>query len=354
MNNSSETRSQITFYLLFALTGLLVFWLVRAYLGVIAFSFVTVIALKPLYNRFWYLCKGWEKLAMTLTLLIGLALPLLVVWIVGRMVVAQAYQFVNNLQQTNTIEHLADSFTPYLQPLFASDAPFTLELLAQLRQALIVVISWLAGALVNLGMSIPDLLVDLFVYLVLVGALLPTYDRFVEWLKRLSPLDDAIEDLFLRKISGTVQSMFAGIFLVAVVQGLAMGVFFWLARLPYTPLWTLVAIVAATLPLGASVVALPAAIAQFLGGNYGSGIVILVGYFLVVSNLDLLIRSKLVSLQTYGSFALMLLSLLGGYQLFGLFGVFYGPILMVLFLTMLDVYQTRFASHNEDGPGEIG
>lgn len=175
MNNSSETRSQITFYLLFALTGLLVFWLVHAYLGVIAFSFVTVIALKPLlYNRFWYLCKGWEKLAMTLTLLIGLALPLLVVWIVGRMVVAQAYQFVNNLQQTNTIEHLADSFTPYLQALFASDAPFTLELLAQLRQALIVVISWLAGALVNLGMSIPDLLVDLFVYLVLVGALLPT------------------------------------------------------------------------------------------------------------------------------------------------------------------------------------
>jgi predicted PurR-regulated permease PerM len=90
-------------------------------------------------------------------------------------------------------------------------------------------------------------------------------------------------------------------------------------------------------------VAIPAAIAQFLAGKYAAGTVILAGYFIIVSNLDLLIRSKLVSLQTYGSFALMILSLLGGYHLFGFFGIFYGPILMVLFLTMLDVYQTHFA-----------
>ena len=347
MTNTADARSQITFFILFAIIGILMVWLMRAYLGVIAISFVTVIALKPLYNRFLRWCKGWEKLAMTLTLLVGLALPLLVLWSVGMMIAVQANQFINMIQRTNTMERLADSLTAYLQPLFASDTPFTLELLTQLRQALITVISWLAGALVNLGLSIPDLLVDLFVYLVIVGALLPNYGRFVQWLKQLSPLDDAIEDLFLRKINGTVQSMFAGIFLIAVVQGLAMGLFFWLASLPYTPLWTLVAMVAATLPLGASIVAIPAAIAQFLMGKYMAGIVILVGYFLVVSNLDLLIRSKLVSLQTYGSFALMLLSLLGGYQLFGLFGIFYGPILMVLFLTMLDVYQTHFAPRND-------
>lgn len=341
--NDADIKSRNTFYILFAIVGFLLFWLIRAYLGVVAFSFVTVIVLTPLYHHFLRWCKGWVKLAITLTLLVGLALPLFLLWMVGRLVVAQALDFIDIVQRTNSVGFVTDRIAAYLQSLLTSDAPFTLDLLAQLRQIVITVMSWLAGALVNVGMSIPTMFVDLFVYLVIIGALLPNYESFVQRLKQLSPLDDALEDLFLHKISSTIQSMFAGIFLIAVVQGLAMGLFFWLASLPYTPLWTLVSMIAATLPLGASVVAIPAAIAQFLAGKYMAGTIILAGYFVIVSNLDLLIRSKLVPLQTYGSFALMLLSLLGGYQLFGLFGVFYGPILMVLFLTMLDVYQTRFA-----------
>lgn len=348
--NSAETRSRTTFYILFAIMAILMFWLVRTYLGVIALSFVTVIVIRPLYKLFLRWCRGWEKPAITLTLLVGLALPLLLLWSIGWMVIAQAQEFIALVQRTNGVELLADSIVAYLQPLLTSDAPLTLDLLSQLRQVAITAVSWLAGALVALGLSIPTLIIDLFVYLLIVAALLPNYESFVQWLKRLSPLDDNLEDLFLRKISTTVQSMFAGIFLIAVVQGLAMGFFFWLVSLPYTPLWTLVSIIAATLPLGASIVAIPAALAQFLFGYYRAGIIILVGYFVVVSNLDLLIRSKLVSLQTYGNFALMVLSLLGGYQLFGFFGIFYGPILMVLFLTMLDVYQTHFAPPTDAVP----
>jgi len=340
---SADSRSRITFYILFAIMGLLMFWLVRTYLGVIAFSFVTVLVLRPLYIRFLRWCKGREKPAMSLTLLVGLALPLALLWIVGRMVITQAQEFLDLVQRTNQLELLTGSITTYLQPLLTSDDPLALDLVTQLRAVLLTLFSWLAGSLVTLGMSIPTLLTELFVYLILVGALLPAYEPFVQWVKALSPLDDAIEDLFLRKINATVQSMFAGIFLIAVVQGAVLGLFFWLVDLPYTPLWTLVSIIAATMPLGASIVAIPAALAELLAGHYGGGLVILIGYFAVVSNLDLLIRSKLVSLQTYGSFALMVLSVLGGYQLFGLFGVFYGPILMVLFLTMLDVYQTHFA-----------
>ncbi|MEZ4726952.1 MAG: AI-2E family transporter [Caldilineaceae bacterium] len=347
---AAEARSRTTFYILFAIMAILMFWLVRTYLGVIAFSFVTVIVIRPLYKIFLHWCKGWEKPAMTLTILVGMSLPLLLLWSVGRMVVAQAQEFITLVQRTNGVELLADSIVAYLQPLLTSDAPLALDLLSQLREVAITVVSWLTGALVALGLSIPTLIVDLFVYLIIVGALLPNYEAFVQWLKRLSPLDDALEDLFLRKISATVQSMFVGIFLIAIVQGLAMGLFFWLVELPYTPLWTLVSIIAATLPLGASIVAIPAALAQLLVGHYRAGIIILAGYFVVVSNLDLLLRSKLVSLQTYGNFALMVLSLLGGYQLFGFFGIFYGPILMVLFLTMLDVYQTHFAPPTDAVP----
>lgn len=347
-----NTRSRQTFYLMFAAMGILMFWLFRAYLGVIAFSFITVIVLRPLYTLLLRWCRGWTQLAVMLTFVIGLALPLGLVWMVGWMVVAQAQAFINMVQQTNQVELWAERIAVYLHPILTSDfltsdTLLTLDPISNLSQMLIAMMSWLASSLVNLGMSIPTLALDLFVYLVIVGALLPNYEPFLQWLKALSPLDDALEDLLLRKISTTVQSMFTGIFLIALVQGLAMGIFFWIARLPYAPLWTLVSIIAAALPLGTSVVAIPAAIAQFLAGRYVSAAVILAGYFIVVSNLDLLIRPRLVSLQSYGSFALMLLSLLGGYQLFGLFGFFYGPILVVLFLTMLNIHRTYFAPSTE-------
>jgi predicted PurR-regulated permease PerM len=343
MVRSPDSRSRIAFYILFAGMGILMFWLVRAYLGVIAFAFVAVIILKPLYNGFLRLCKGWEKVAMTLTLFVGLALPLLLLWIVGSLVATQIYAFIDVVQHSTNITFLTESFTTYIRPFFTMEAPLAVDLLAQLHEVAIAALSRLAGSLVNLGMAIPTFLVDLFVFVILVGALLPNYDRFVQWLERLSPLDDTLEELFLRKIATTIQSMFVGIFLIAIVQGLALGFFFWLVSVPYTSLWTLAAILMATLPLGASVVAVPVAVVQFLAGNVVEGTIVLAGYLLVVSNLDLLIRTKLASQQAYGHFALMLLSLLGGYQLFGVFGVFYGPVLMVLFLTTLDVYQEYYA-----------
>jgi len=141
--------------------------------------------------------------------------------------------------------------------------------------------------------------------------------------------------------------MFLAIFVIAVVQGLLMGLFMWLADVPFTPLWTLIAVVAAMLPLGASLVALPVGIVLLIVGNYFGGVLVLAGYFLIVSNIDNLLRPRLVSKEAYLSFALVLLSALGGYELFGFFGVVYGPVLMILFLTVLEVYETYYA---QDAP----
>jgi hypothetical protein len=137
-----------------------------------------------------------------------------------------------------------------------------------------------------------------------------------------------------------------------VVQGLIMGVFIWLAGIPFTSLWTLIAIVAAMLPLGASLVALPLGGVQLLIGNYTAGIIVLAGYLLVVSNLDSFIRPRLVPKEVNLNFVVLLVSALGGYQLFGFFGVVYGPVLMMMLLTALDVYTQYYAGAEPAAPGE--
>jgi predicted PurR-regulated permease PerM len=132
-----------------------------------------------------------------------------------------------------------------------------------------------------------------------------------------------------------------------VAQGLVTGLLFWLAGVPYSPLLTLVAVVASMFPLGASLVAIPVGVGLAIVGKYVGAAVVLLGYFLLVSNIDSFLRPRLVSKEAYLNFALVLLSALGGYELFGFFGVVYGPVLMILFLTMLEVYETYYSDDQE-------
>jgi predicted PurR-regulated permease PerM len=147
-----------------------------------------------------------------------------------------------------------------------------------------------------------------------------------------------------------VQAMFLGIFVIAVAQGLVCGIFFWIAGVPYAPLWTLLAVVASLFPLGASLVAVPIGIFQIVIGDYIQGTVVIIGYFLVVSNVDTLLRPRLVPKEAEMNFVLVLLSALGGLELFGFFGVVYGPVLMVVFLTALSVYEAQLVASTPTVP----
>jgi predicted PurR-regulated permease PerM len=55
----------------------------------------------------------------------------------------------------------------------------------------------------------------------------------------------------------------------------------------------------------------------------------------------------LVSKEAYLSPALVLVGALGGYSLFGFFGVIYGPVLMVLLTTAIEVYDDYYAERGQ-------
>ena len=55
--------------------------------------------------------------------------------------------------------------------------------------------------------------------------------------------------------------------------------------------------------------------------------------------------------------ALVLVAALGGYELFGFFGVIYGPVLMVLLMTAIQVYGDYYAERDQSvtrSSGEVG
>jgi predicted PurR-regulated permease PerM len=343
----SRLRELTSFYVLFAVVAGLAFWLVHSYLDIIAFSLTAVIILKPLYDRVLLQTRGRVVLAATLTICIFFLAVIVPLALALSIVVGQAASMLDTVQPGTDLLSTAqlDRVMAFITDL---NLPFADQIEAWLVSAASQVASVLAQFALGLGASIPDLISRLFIFLGIVGTLLPNYHSFVQRLRRLSPLDDQVDNIFLHRIKLTVQSMFLGIFVIAVAQGLVTGLLFWFAGVPYSPLLTLVAVVASMFPLGASLVALPIGVFLLIVGNYIGGAVVLAGYFLLVSNIDNLLRPRLVSKEAYLSFALVLLSALGGYELFGFFGVVYGPVLMILFLTVLEVYETYYA--HDDPP----
>ncbi len=342
----SSLQELIAFYLLFAAVAGLAFWLVHSYLDIIAFSLTAVIILKPLYDRVLRGAGGRAGLAATLTICVFFLAVIVPLAIALSIVAGQAASMLASVQPGTDLlstEQL-DKVMAFITSL---NLPFSDQIESWLLGAVSQAASIVATFALGLGASIPDLISRLFIFLGIVGTLLPNYHPFVQRLKRLSPLDDRVDDIFLHRIKLTVRSMFLGIFVIALAQGLVTGLLFWLAGVPYTPLLTLVAVVAAMFPLGASLVALPVGIFLLIVGNYGGGALVLLGYFLIVSNIDNLLRPRLVSKEAYLSFALVLLSALGGYELFGFFGVVYGPVLMILFLTVLEVYESYYAPDDQ-------
>ncbi|MDX1521389.1 MAG: AI-2E family transporter, partial [Anaerolineae bacterium] len=93
-------------------------------------------------------------------------------------------------------------------------------------------------------------------------------------------------------------------------------------------------------------IAIPIGVALLAFGQIWQGILVLVGSTLIVSNIDNLLRPRLVSKDANLSPALVLLSAFGGLSLFGFLGVIYGPVVMIFLITTVEIYLEHYQLTN--------
>lgn len=132
--------------------------------------------------------------------------------------------------------------------------------------------------------------------------------------------------------------------LIALIQGSLLAIGFAIFGISGPVLWGLVAAVASFVPIvGTPVVWVPAALIQLLGGNIFAGIG-LVGWGLIVSNVDNLLRpfiqKKVGQIHPFIS----LLGAVVGISLFGLIGIIIGPLLLSYFLLMLKMFKEEYVA----------
>ncbi len=356
MTGQRRKKGELFFYGLFFALALLVLYVLHPYLGVIAIAVVAVVVLKPLFD--WFMSHRWirgrTRIATTVTLITFFLLIIIPVWILGSKMISEIQELRVSVE-SNEVEAIFDtvlaSAEEFIQGLpgfsdFEFDQDQVAETLSDIGKSFM---SWLADTALNLVASLPNLFIGAIIFLIVVATLLPTLDNLDERAEQLSPLDVNITHIYLLKSREMIMSVVKGVFLLVILQGFIMGVFYWIAGVPFTVFWMLLSMAFGVLPVvGISFVVWPLAIIFVLMGNVPSALIVLFGFYVIVNPLDLILRPKLVSKEAYLNFTLMLLALFGGLAVGGLLGMIYGPVIMVLFVTTIDIY----ADYYSDRPSE--
>ncbi len=158
------------------------------------------------------------------------------------------------------------------------------------------------------------------------------------------PLHSRDEQILLDKFSSVTRATFKGTVLIGILQGGLAGVAFAIAGISDALFWGTVMAVLSIIPnVGASLIWAPAVAILIAQGKILTGI--LLGLFcgLVVGTLDNLLRPILVGKDTKMHELMIFLSTLGGILMFGLPGLFVGPIIGSLLISIWEIYGVEFA-----------
>jgi len=168
----------------------------------------------------------------------------------------------------------------------------------------------------------------------------------------ISPLGrERTENLF-QVATEMVQASMYGVVGVAVAQGTLCGIGVWMAGLPLPVMWGFAAAAASVVPfIGSALVWVPAVVMLFMQGKVGWAIFMLAWGAGVVGMADNIVRPWILSSRTPVNPLLVMVSMLGSAQVFGLIGFVAGPVILAIFIALLRTLREEMAAPpDEDTP----
>ncbi|MCS7024484.1 MAG: AI-2E family transporter [Bryobacteraceae bacterium] len=165
------------------------------------------------------------------------------------------------------------------------------------------------------------------------------------------PLDRQQTERLFTEIGRTVIANMYGILAVALVQGGLIALIFALLGLPSPLLWGLVAGLCSMIPLlGPPLVWVPAAIYLLSVGQYAKAAILVAFSAGVVGMADNFIRPYVISGHVNLHPLLVFFALLGGANAFGVMGLFIGPAVLSVTISLVELLRSPRVSETSTAP----
>ncbi|MFD1629615.1 AI-2E family transporter [Pseudopedobacter beijingensis] len=185
---------------------------------------------------------------------------------------------------------------------------------------------------------------DIFIGLVLMYFVLYfmfiKMDLFERTLIKYAPLKEYHARQFGIELKNATYSNILGQGLIAVVQGMLVSLAFYFVDINDAFFWGVISIFLSFMPVvGAPMVTIPAAIILYLNGETSSAVFIVLFTLIILINIDNVIRF-IVSKRMGDIHPLVtIIGVLIGIPLFGFVGIVFGPLLLIWFVHLVEIYE---------------
>lgn len=353
MPGKKEIPANVTFIILFLLLLGLNLFLFYPYFHTLAFAAIISGTCYPAFNKLNEKLKWdrkWTSLVASIVVLLIIIIPLGYIIIQVSREVVGLYGRVKGVLSEETIQ---DFF--FGEGVFASlfkqamdlfDIQLTKEQAIQLALEKLQVYSGLL--LKQLNNWVGDTFLMIFHFFVMVFAVYGLFlygEQFKQYIFELSPLPDEEEEKILSKFNQMNYVTMVGNGVGGIIQGGLAGIALWGLGMPSVFLWTTVMVILAFIPLvGISFVTIPTAIYLIISKNVAGGVFLII-FSLVVSMLvENWFKPKFIGQRVEVNGLLVFFYILAGMSTFGMAGIFYGPLLCIIFITLAELFSDNYMS----------
>jgi predicted PurR-regulated permease PerM len=341
------TKKTIGIIFLVTLAGVALYFcyiIAEPFLKPIFSALVLAIAFHPVHIRLHKRIRSANLAALvsTLAVILVIVIPAILIGIAITRELAEAYKDISERSAEE------GGWTPFLlhvleRPLgwigrFIDLSEFNLRdaLLSRIQGISSFLVNFARGAVGNITSLVLNAVIAFFTLFFLFREGKHTRRRVAAAL----PLThEQIEKLFT-DISSTISASLYGSFAVAIAQGLLTSIAFFILGLPSPILWGVVTAMFSLIPMvGSGIVWLPASILLIATGSIGKGIFLLLFGAAVIGTVDNFLRPYVMQGQVKLPTLLLFFALFGGVQQFGIIGLFVGPIILAVTITLLNLIR---------------
>lgn len=332
--------------LLVAVTMAFAWVVLRPFYGAVLWAIVVALIFAPVQRRLLQSMQGRSSLAAAVTVLIIIAMVLLPLAMIAASLAREASSLVVKIQSGeydfgSYLQRIVEALPAWVTGLIER---FNLTDFSALRE-------WLTSGLMkggqalapqalSLGMNTFEFMISLGIMLYLLFFLLRDGRTLADRIKDAIPLHGDRKTALFTRFADVVRATVKGGILVAMAQGTLGGIAFWFLGIHAALLWAVLMAFLSLIPaVGAGLVWVPVAIYFLATGAIWQGIGLILYGVLVIGLVDNLLRPFLIGKDAKLPDYVVLISTLGGIDVFGLNGFVIGPLVAAMFMVSWEIFS---------------
>ncbi len=332
----TKTIERNFFYILLLLTLVFTFFIFKPFWMVIILGASFAVVLYPLYN--WLLRKKipsyFSAFLVVLFFFFIVCIPL---FGIGSIVFTQSQDLYNQINSGQTITTTLSSIGNSINSFLPNGINF------DINERITALISSLTNNIAKIFSSTLTTIFSFLLVLLSIFYLLKDGERWKSALITLSPLSDKDDKKIIKRLSGTINGVIKGSLLIALIQGILMGVGLTIFGVPNAALWAVIAGISSLIPsIGTALVSVPAIAYLFLSGQIFPAIGFALWAAVIVGLVDNILSPYVIGNRVNIPPFLILFSVLGGISLLGPVGILIGPLVLSLLFTLISIYRNEF------------